>query len=197
MIVGLLLAAGRSTRFGGDKLLAMLDGRPVLAHSAAAIAPAVGELVVVLPPGRDGLDAALAGVPFRGAINADPAGGMASSITTGIAALSPDVEAVIIALGDQPLVREDVCRRLADEWRRSSSPVVAPQYRDGRGHPVLFARECFPSLLALEGDRGAAPVIEALGERVRLVRVDHDAPADVDTPAALARLVRERSRPDS
>ncbi|MEO7454937.1 MAG: hypothetical protein ABIY52_01650, partial [Gemmatimonadaceae bacterium] len=61
-------------------------------------------------------------------------------------------------------------------------------YRDGRGHPVLFARACFEALGALRGDVGARAVLDALGERLALVEVDGDAPLDVDTPEVLAQL---------
>lgn len=197
MIAGVLLAAGRSSRFGGDKLLAMLGGRSVIERSATAVWAAVDELLVVMPVEHQALESALTTVAHRRVMNPDARGGMASSIACGIAALPANVEAAVIALGDQPLVRADVVRQLVQEWRASGAPVVAPHYRDGRGHPVVFGRECFGKLRMLEGDRGAAAVIQSVADRVRLVRVDDDAPVDVDTPEALAALARDASRPDS
>src|SRR5260370_713831 len=71
---------------------------------------------------------------------------MAGSIRGGIAALPPEGEAVVIALAAQPLVSSGVVRRLCDRWRAGGVSAVAPRYRDGRGHPVLFGRETFAAL---------------------------------------------------
>jgi molybdenum cofactor cytidylyltransferase len=188
VIAALLLAAGRSERFGGDKLLAPLRGHPVLFWSAAAIAPEVDALHLVVPPGATTRIAALAGMPCAVVENAGRDAGMASSIRAGIAALPPETDAVVIALGDQPLVAPDVVRQLCARWREGGVRAVAPRYRDGRGHPVLFGRETFPMLSALTGDTGARALLDSLGDAVAFVPVDGTAPVDVDTPDALRAL---------
>ena len=178
MIAGLLLAAGRSTRFGSDKLLASLHGRPVLSWGAAALA---SEVV-----------AAIGGVSAVIVEHAGRDAGMASSIAVGVAALAPEVDAVLIALADQPLVAPEVVRRLCARWREGGVAAVVPAYRDGQGHPVLFGRASFDALGALTGDRGGRTVLEALGDAVALVPVEGAAPLDVDTPEALRRLAASR-----
>ena len=85
MIAGVLLAAGRSTRFGGDKLLALLHGRPVLAWSASALAAEVDALILVVPPGSAARIAALGGIPAVVVEHAARDDGLASSIRAGIA----------------------------------------------------------------------------------------------------------------
>ena len=185
MIAGLLLAAGRSTRFEGDKLTALLRGRPVLAWSAAALAAEVDVLHVVLPPDAPRRVAALEGVPAVLVAHAGRNAGMGSSIRAGIAALPSDAEAVVIALADQPGLEPAVVRRLVECWRAGGASAVAPRYRDGRGHPVLFGRATFDALSRLDGDVGARAVLEALGEALALVDVAAGGPADVDTPEAL------------
>lgn len=188
MIAGLLLAAGRSTRFGGDKLLAPLHGHSVLFWSAAAIATEVDALYLVVPPGSAKRVEALEGIPSVIVEHAGRDAGMASSIRAGIAALPGDVVAVVVALADQPLVSCGVVRRLCERWRAGGVSAVAPAYRDGRGHPVLFGRETFVTLATLEGDTGARAVLDALGEQLALVPVDEMIPVDVDTPEALRAL---------
>jgi molybdenum cofactor cytidylyltransferase len=191
VIAGLLLAAGRSARFGGDKLLAPLRGRPVLFWSAGAIAAEVDVLYVVVPFGDADRIAALGGMPAVVVEHAGRDAGMASSIGAGIAALAPDVDAVVIALADQPLVAPEVVRRLCARWRDGDVAAVAPRYTDGRGHPVLFGRSSFAALAALGalgGDIGARAVLDALGGTVAVIPVDAAAPVDVDTPDALRRL---------
>ncbi len=187
MIAGLLLAAGRSSRFGADKLCAKLDGKAVIRWSAQALSP-TDEVYVVIPPGADAIAQALSRLDVRFVINLGRHEGMASSIRAGIAALPHDVDAVLIALADQPLASADVTRALCDRWRAGGVAAVVPEYRNGRGHPVLFGRECLAALSALRGDVGARSVVEALGDRVARLSVDAAMPVDVDTPEALEAL---------
>ena len=197
MIAGLLLAAGRSTRFGGDKLLALVDGAPVLSWSAAALAAEVDALFLVVPPDAASLLMSAAGVTAVAVKNARRDDGLASSIRAGIAALPTDVEAVVIALADQPFVSPGIVRRLRERWRAGGVTAVAPRYREGRGHPVLFGRPTFPALQALEGDEGAKSLLESLGPGLALVDVDEAMPSDVDTPFALRELRALRRSTDS
>lgn len=188
MIAGLLLAAGRSARFGGDKLVAPLHGRPMLFWSAAAIATEVDALYVVLPPAAAERMHALEGIPAVVVEHARRDAGMASSIVAGITALPPEVAAVVIALADQPSMAPGVVRRVCERWRAGGATAVAPCYRDGRGQPVLFGRQAFAALRRLTGDAGARSVLDALGDAVALVSVDGPMPVDVDTPEALHAL---------
>lgn len=192
MIAGLLLASGASRRFGSNKLLAELAGRPVARWSAEALAHAVDSLVIVVPPDSVALRAALDGLSARFVENPSPHEGIASSIRAGVAALTREVEAVVIALGDQPTIEPEVVRRVSTAWRGapSGTRAVTTAYADGRGHPTLFAAELFPALRALEGDRGARDLLESLGDAVTAVAVAGARPADVDTPAALDVLAR-------
>ena len=190
MIAGLLLASGASRRFGSDKLLADLAGRPVVRWSAEALDSAVDSLVVVVPPGSPALRDALSDLDADFVENPSAHEGMASSIRAGVAALPREAEAVVIALGDQPTLDPGVVRRVVAAWRDApgKARAVTASYTDGRGHPTLFAAELFPSLLALAGDRGARDLLASLGDSLALVEAAGARPADVDTPAALERL---------
>ena len=192
MIAGLLLASGASRRFGSNKLLAPLDGRPVVRWSAEALAGAVEKTWVVVPARSSEVRSALDGLPVRCVENLVADEGMASSIRAGIAALPAEADAVVITLGDQPLIEGDVIRRVVATWRISPAPrgAVVASYEDGRGHPVLFGAALFPALQALEGDRGARELLASLGEAVAVVDVPGERPVDVDTPEALASLAR-------
>jgi molybdenum cofactor cytidylyltransferase len=188
VIAAVLLAAGSSRRFGasGSKLLQDLNGSPVIRWSAAALRESrISELSVVTD-GSDALRAALEGTGARIVRNANAARGMGHSIACGVAALSADVRAVLIALGDEPFLDPDVVRAVLDRYEAREAAIVAPRFAGVQGHPVLFDRRTFAELTALDGDRGARAVIER--DRTRVDYVDFPGPAasDVDTPDARA-----------
>lgn len=173
---------------GGQKLLLPLHGRPIVRWSVEALRAHVDDLVVVTGGGGDAVRAALDGLSIRFAENPRPEDGQGTSIATGVAALRPGTDAVIIALGDQPRMSPHIVPALLEAWRRSGKPIVAPVYRGVQGTPVLFAAEVVPELRALTGDAGARGVVAARRERVERVAFDADMPPDVDTPEDFARL---------
>jgi molybdenum cofactor cytidylyltransferase len=194
VVAGILLASGASTRFGGDKLLAALEGRPVVRWSADALTGAVDELIVVAREEESRIQRALEGLPIRWAINRDAERGMSTAIRAGVAALPSQTEAAIVALGDQPLVDGRVVERLVARWRERHARAVQPRYDDGRGHPVLFDYSLFPALCALTGDVGARTVLDSIGDALDLLTVAGPRPIDVDTPDALCAVAAELAR---
>ena len=192
MISAILLAAGQSRRFGsGQKLLQHLRGRPLVVHSAELIAGApVEELIVVID--RPELDNEIArALDFVQPRFVVAAGGMASSLAAGVGALDPASEAVLVALGDEPLVDVTAVERVVERYRSGGAEVVVPRYRGTRGHPVLFGRSVYPELLELSGDRGARGVADRDPSRLAFVDLDLPKPIDVDTPEDLARVVQQ------
>ena len=193
MIAALLLAAGASRRFGGglQKLTQELNGKPVVRWSAEAlVGPPVDELLVVVGANDQPVRDALQGIPARFIRNPVAEQGMASSVSVGVSAVRPDTEAVLVVLGDEPLVGHEPLARVVARYRDGSAAVVAPTFRGVRGHPVLFDRVVFPELIALGGDRGARAVADRDPTRLALVELDLPKPVDVDTQADLARLRR-------
>lgn len=191
MIAALLLAAGASRRFGVglQKLVQDLKGRPVVRWSAESlIGKPVGEVIVVVGSSDRPVRDALAGLDVRYVRNAAADAGMASSIAVGASALTAETEAVLVALGDEPLVGREPVRRVIERYRQGGTSVVAPTYRGVRGHPVLFDRAVFAELAALSGDRGARAVADRDPARRALVELDVPKPIDVDTLEDLARL---------
>jgi len=202
-----VLAAGRSTRFAperGSKLLASVGGVPVVRLAVAAAAQsAVGEVVVVTGHLAGAVSAALAGLSVR--VVHEPAfgDGMATSLRRGILALGA-ANAIMVGLGDQPAMRAEAYRRVAEHWRATGASIVVPRYGGSRavGHPPLFAAEVFDEVLALQGDTGARAVIARDPARVAEVVLDWAMPSDVDTvedlealQADAARLVTPRNEP--
>jgi molybdenum cofactor cytidylyltransferase len=189
MIAGVVLAAGLSRRMAQPKLLLALEGKPILRHAVERmLAGGVDEAVVVVPPGHQAIAAALAGLAVRLVVNPNPEAGQGTSIAAGIAALSRDAEAALIALGDQPRLPPTVIPALIAAFRRGGRAIAAPRYRGSQGNPVLFGLQVFSELHALGGDRGARSVIEKEASRVAWVDFDLAMPEDIDTPEDYERL---------
>ena len=184
-----VLAAGAGSRFGGGKLRASLDGRPLVRHVIdAAVAAGLDPVVVVVPPGDAfaGLDLG----PARSVTNPQPQEGLSSSVRIGLRALEGDaVDAAVILPGDQPRVRSEVIERLvAAAAQRAGTPFIVPRYRDDAApNPILARRSIWRLADELAGDRGFGPVLAAHPELVGHVPVDGTNP-DVDTVEDLARL---------
>jgi molybdenum cofactor cytidylyltransferase len=193
LIAGLLLAAGGARRFGSQKLVAPLRDLPLVRHAFDTLAEAVDLVIVVVGSEGPAVARALDGTAAHVVENPDWARGLSTSIRCGVAAVPPDVDAVLIALGDEPLIAADVSRSVAAAWREAQWPIVVARYEGVPGHPVLFDRSVFGELAALDGDVGARSVIARLPERVAYVDIAAPLPYDVDRPQDL-RLVDAHSR---
>lgn len=193
-VEGLVLAAGAGRRFGAVKQLAPLAGRPLLEHALRAMtsSPQLDGVVVTLGAHAEQIAAAIDLNGARIAPVADWEEGIAASLRAGIAALRPDTEAVVIALGDQPGVTATMVARVVEAARASGCAAARATHGGQPGHPVLLRRELFAQASALRGDVGAA----ALLVDVEVVTVECGAAAvlDVDTPADLVRAGGPRGR---
>jgi molybdenum cofactor cytidylyltransferase len=182
--MGILLAAGAGTRFGGGKLLAKLaDGTTVGRRACANLVAAVPDVIAVVRPGDDELAEELAAAGARVTVCPDAQAGMGASLAHGVRAAG-DADAVMIALADMPWIRPETFRAVAAELRRGEQLVV-PRHQGKRGHPVGFGRAHRPALTVLGNDDGARELI-ARATGIRWIDIDDPgALRDVDTPADL------------
>jgi len=196
MIIGIVLAAGASTRMGSPKALLRIGAETFVERICRSVSAAgIADLVVVTAPGVPPLATALAsaGVSARVVENPSPADGQLSSLRVGLSVADrPGVDAVLVSLVDVPLVSVGTMRAIVDAFGRTHAPIVRPVAHDGRhGHPVLFARAVFDELRHANLAEGAKPVLRAhASEIVDVLVADEGAFADIDTPADYARLRR-------
>jgi molybdenum cofactor cytidylyltransferase len=191
-IAGLVLAAGSSSRMGAlNKLLIVIDGKPMVRHAVeAVIAAHLAPVLVVTGHQRDKVEEALQGLPVTYVFNNEFASGLASSLKRGLSALPTDYDGVLVALGDMPLVTAAEIGRLINAFNPlEGRGIIVPTRRGKRGNPVLWARRYTAEMKDLGGDVGARHLIGAYPESVAEVEMEGDGVlTDIDTPQALARL---------
>ncbi|HEX3536812.1 MAG TPA: molybdopterin-binding/glycosyltransferase family 2 protein [Stellaceae bacterium] len=199
-IAALLLAAGKSSRMGGpNKMLAEIDGTPMVARTAQRLLSSRARpIVAVLGNEADAVDAALGKLPVERVRNPAFAEGLSTSLKCGLAALPPEIDGAIVCLGDMPLIAgRDLDRLVAAFNPLEGRAIVVPTRRGKRGNPVLWARRFFPEMAELAGDVGAKHLIGEHADLVAEIEMDTDGVlVDIDTPEALAEL-RDRIRPSA
>lgn len=167
----LILASGRGERFkasGGTvhKLQALLSDKPVLQHTLDTVRAT--------------------GLPWHLEDAGHP--GMGDSIAAAVRK-TQDAAGWLVLPGDLPLVQAATLLALADVLAQQKAMVAWPQWGSQRGHPVAFGAECRADLLALQGEKGAAPIVLKWAEQGLGLAVpvqDEGVVTDIDTVQALA-----------
>jgi molybdenum cofactor cytidylyltransferase len=189
-IIGILLAAGQSTRFGGNKLTQPLPGNDVsmAVQSARHLLEALPNSVAIIREDDRELKSLLLDTGIAVVENQNAHQGMSSSIACGVKSqerLYPDAKGWIVALADMPFIPAAVIRRVARALRQGAL-IAAPQFNNQRGHPAGFSSQLKDELLRLQGDAGAKTVLAKHPDRLRLIEVPNDSILrDIDYPEDL------------
>ncbi|HEV2650648.1 MAG TPA: molybdopterin-binding/glycosyltransferase family 2 protein [Rhizomicrobium sp.] len=188
-VAALVLAAGLSSRMGSNKLLATVDGKPLVRHAVeAAMSSASAPVIVVTGNASATVRAAIAPLMPAFVENPDYSKGLSTSLKSGLRSVPEDADAAMIVLGDMPAVSAGLLDKLIAAFDPAEDRAICVATRHGkRGNPVLFARRFFPEILGIEGDVGARHLIAQYPELVCEVEAGDDGPlTDIDTPEALA-----------
>lgn len=161
-VAAIILAAGRSSRFGQrNKLLEEIDGAPMVARVAALALGSGARPVIAVT----GFETQRVVKPLRGLgvdIMHNPhfGEGLSTSLHAGLSAVPADIDGALILLGDMPGVGPEVLDALLVAFAANGPHSICVPVRDGRrGNPVLWGRNYFPEMMALSGDRGAKPLM--------------------------------------
>jgi molybdenum cofactor cytidylyltransferase len=197
MVIGaVLLAAGSGSRLGGrPKPLLELGGVPLIRRQLIALSGAgVDEVVVVLGHHAEAIEAAVRDFPVTLARNPSPDDGQASSVRVGLRALSAKLDAVIVALADQPMIHaEDVTAVIGAFKKRGEAAMVVPRVAGEPGNPVIFEAALRDEWLAGDANAACRRWRESHPERVRWFDTDNSRyRVDIDTAEDL-RAFSERT----
>ena len=184
--VGLIiLAAGASTRMGSPKQLLPYQGRSFIRHiTEVAIASLCQPIAVVLGAHAERIKPEISQFPIQIVENQQWAEGMSTSIRVGLEALlamNPNLEAVAIALCDQPFVSSPILERIVEAYHLTGKPIIASEYSGTLGVPALFNRTLFSELMTLKSTEGAKKLIKKHIHEVFSVSFPEGV-IDIDTP---------------
>jgi len=187
-VVGIVLAAGSSQRFGdANKLCAELNGTPIVRQSVETFSEStVSDTVVVLGHEADRVGTLLSGLAVETIVNDEYTKGQATSVRAGVRAVCerfPAVDAIVIGLGDMPFVSVRTIDQLIQVSATSEWRALAPIVDGIRGNPVLFDRTHFPALTDVSGDIGGQEILLE-GKQSAFVSVtDTGIHRDIDRPS--------------
>ena len=195
-VVGILLAAGQSSRFGSNKCLAQLPDRTAMGiHSARNLSAVVDQLVCVVPPNTLELQSLFVYEGFTTSFSLLAEQGMSESLKAGVEYFNDDqaVTGFVIALADMPLIMFKSYQSIVTELR-SNAGIVLPTYQGRQGHPVGFSAKYRDELLALKGDQGAKVLFQKYKKDITLINVDDPGiHQDFDTLSTFERYFHEHT----
>lgn len=179
-VTGLVLAAGGSKRLGRPKQLLPYGSTTLLDHVLGTARDCEFDQLLCVVGG--GADDVLDGVSFSGVEvveNPEFGEGCSSSIAAALRRVEPRADVLVLMLGDQPGVAASSVAALVSHL--GDAPLAACAYSDGRGHPLAFAREVFPELAEMHGDKAVWKLLDRHGADVVDVPIDGPIPRDIDT----------------
>lgn len=201
----IVMAAGAGRRMGyRPKGLLLRDGMPLIERTARLLLAAGAAPVVVvlghhaerIEPVLRRLQAALAAPEsLQWVRNPEPDAGQGGSTRCGLAVLPADLDGVLVALADQPLLQAQDVRTILDAWaeRAPDIELVLPTHQGQPGHPLVFGPAVRRTVAAGQADAGVREWRRAHAAQVQALPLDHArCTTDIDTEADIARLAAEQ-----
>lgn len=182
-VVGILLAAGTSARFeAGNKLLAAVDGEPVVRRAARSLLEShLDRVIAIVGFEAERIRDAIAGLDLEIVENPAFTDGQSTSVRAGVEAARDDADAILFALGDMPFVAPDSVTALVRAYRAGAGSALAAAFEGERGNPVLFDARYFDALATISGDSGARDVLLGSDDAALIETGDPGVCRDVDT----------------
>ena len=191
-VAGVVLAAGRSTRMGRNKLFFELDGETLLRRAVRhALDGGLDPVVVVVGHEAERARAELAELACTPVDNPDHALGINRSLRTGISHVPERARAAVVMLADMPFVTSDMVARLVARYRESTAPLVISTYGDVNAPPMLYDRALFSELQQMSGEGCGRQVVKRHRHEAVAVSWPEAALQDIDVPEDYERIRAE------
>ncbi|HEY0510981.1 MAG TPA: nucleotidyltransferase family protein [Thermoanaerobaculia bacterium] len=189
-VAGILLAAGTSSRMGGNKLLFELEGESVLRRTARrALAAGLSPLVVVLGHESDRAFREIEDLPLQWTLNPFYEQGINSSLKSGVLAVRGlEARAAMVMLADMPFVTTEMIAAMIARYRETAAPLVISDYEGVNAPPMVYDRSLFLELLAMEGEGCGRQVVKRHKDEAEVLPWPASALQDLDVPEDYARV---------
>jgi molybdenum cofactor cytidylyltransferase len=184
LIWALVLAAGESRRMGRSKQLLPFEDKTILEAVIDHITQStVDETLVVLGSNRDNIEEVIKDLPVKSVYNPHFKEGMLSSVQKGFVSLPDEAEAVLVFLGDQPMVPSSVIDQIVNAYHSTDKRIVLPVYEHKRGHPILISTKYRKEVANLNPKIGLRELIHNHAQDILEVDIDSSSILeDIDTP---------------
>jgi len=197
MISLIILAAGLSIRFPGNKLLSKIGGKPVIRRVVEqAIQSRADEVVVVLGYDSERVKEALKGLECTFVYNESYLEGQSTSVRKGVASVSNHAEAVLILPGDVALISSKIIDTVIEEYRRTDGLILVASYKGHAGHPILISHTLFGEIEGInEETMGLKALVDRHRSSVKKVETgSRSVLIDIDTPEDFSKALSELSQ---
>lgn len=186
----LILAAGSSSRLGQPKQLVEFEGQTLIeriTHTALSVSE---EVLVVLGANINLIKPKLQAFSDRinTIENIDWNEGMGTSISLGVENLAPKSDGILILLSDQPLISQVLLQKMVQTFAETKYPIVACNYGEQLGVPILFDKSFFSELKKLKGEQGAKSFLKNYSDKIASIEFKEGL-FDIDTPEDLKKLI--------
>lgn len=184
MICPVVLAAGLSSRMGVQKLLLPFGGKTVITHIVdQLLAGSLGEIHVVVGHQAERIGAELSGRAVSIVKNPNYKSGMLSSVRCGLKSLPEKCRAVMVVLGDQPTITDELINQMVQSFEATEKTILVPLYNNKRGHPIIFSKHYRDEILTQFDDVGLRGLLQAHPDEVSELKVTTSAVlCDIDCP---------------
>ncbi|HAJ57016.1 MAG TPA: hypothetical protein DCL35_04525 [Candidatus Omnitrophica bacterium] len=196
MISCILLAAGKSSRFGSPKPLAPLGPKTVIEHiQERLLLTGLSEIIIVLGHKAESIAPFIyKGPRVKSIVNTDYALGQTSSFKAGLNAVSPYSEGIMLLPVDMPAIQPDTIEELTHIFIKRAPLILVPSYQGHNGHPPVFSKRLKEELLCMENDEPLSTLIHKHEAEILKIPVDDPGvTASFNTPEELQLLIRQIS----
>ena len=191
----IVLAAGKSSRFGSNKLLSETDGEAMIQRVVrTSLASRASEVVVVAGFEEDKIRHALQCCECRVVSNPEFEKGQTSSVIAGVNSVKKHANAAMILPGDVAFIKAEQIDKVIDEYNLAPSSIVVASYRGRMGHPILFDHALFDEMLKITEEKaGLKEVVNRHRSEIRRIEVEsREILVDIDIPYDLRSLEKEK-----
>lgn len=185
-----VLAAGKGVRFGSNKLMAMVSGKPLYQHTLDTLKVFL-DFPIFLVTGYGEIAEAADKMGIETVINKEPELGISHSIQLGLEACVeqyPHIQGILFSVCDQPNLQSSTIQKIFNEAGLHKGQIICTSHQGRPGNPVLWDRQFFPRLMKLTGDNGGKHIMSGIPEKIRYVEAQEKELEDIDFKTDILKL---------